>query len=116
MGKWVIPLCNTVVLKLNCLTGYYKRFYRILFSLYFFCFTYFVSIGIGQKYKLVCPKVYEINAELSCKKIFSFRHKRNFNPKVIGYIFFNKTACGYVIIAFFIFFVKSQDISKFFSK
>ena len=27
--------------------------------------------------------------------------QRNFNPKVIGHIIFNKVVCGYVIIAFF---------------
>ena len=34
-------------------------------------------------------------------KTFPFRHKRNFNPKVIVYIIFHKSVCRYVIIAFF---------------
>ena len=42
MGKVDAPLCNTIILKLYCLPGYCKRFYRIpLFTIfmlfYLFC-------------------------------------------------------------------------------
>ena len=64
-----MQLFNTVVLKLYCLTGYWcKRFYRIpifpIFLLfYLFCIYWDWQ---GQKCKLKCPKVYEINSELYC--------------------------------------------------
>ena len=68
-----IPLCNIVVLKLFCLTGYCKRFYRIpLFPIfllfYLFCIYW---VWQGQKCKLNCSKIYEINSESYCNCNFS---------------------------------------------
>ena len=103
-GKGVggVPLCNTVVLKLYCLTGYCKRVYRIpFFSIFLlFCLFCIYSVWQGQKDKLKCPKIYEINSELyyNCNfclthswnrntllylqlhKNFSFRHTKKFQP------------------------------------
>ena len=116
--------------------GYCKRFYRMHFPpifplFYLFCICWDWQ---GQKCKLKCLKVFEINSEIYCncnfylysflwfkyfypptsqeyifvatespdntwidfvwnQKSFQFRHKRNFNAKVIGYIIFNKTVC-----------------------
>ena len=72
VGKGEVPLCNTVVLKLYCLTGYCKRFYGIpLFTVfmlfYLFCIYWDWQ---GQKCKLKCRKVYEINSELYCSYNF----------------------------------------------
>ena len=70
-----LPLCNTAVLKLYCLIRCCKRFYRVPLFLYFCCFNYFVSIQIdnkGEKCKLKCPKVHEINSELYCNCTFCF--------------------------------------------
>ena len=68
MGNRGVSLCNTVVLKLYCLTGYCRKFYRIpLFPIfllfYLFCICWDWQ---GQKCKLKCPKIYEINSELYC--------------------------------------------------
>ena len=68
MGKGDVPLCNTVILKLYCLPGYCKRFYRIpLFTIfmlfYLFCIYWDWQ---GQRCKLKCRKVYGINSELYC--------------------------------------------------
>ena len=82
-----LPLCNTAVLKLYCLIRYCKRFYRVPLSLYFCCFNYFVSIQIGnkgEKCKLKCPKVHEINSELYCNCTFclySFLRYKHLYPQ-----------------------------------
>ena len=69
-----LPLCNNAALKLYLLlyislTGYCKRFYGIhLFSIFLmFClFCIYYWDWQGQKCKLKCPKVYEINSKLYC--------------------------------------------------
>ena len=135
-GKWGRRGCNfngegvvgfslyVILLSWNFVTGYRKRFYRIppfpIFLLFhLFCIYWDWQ---GQKCKLECPKVYEINYIVTLitacthpcgiykhlysqtrkntfiatenpylnevflkSKHFLFRHKRNFNPKVIFY-------------------------------
>ena len=59
-GEKGIPLCNTVLLNLYCLTGYCKRCYRITLFLIFLLFYLFCISwqNQGQKCKLKCPKIY----------------------------------------------------------
>ena len=68
-GEGGVPLCNTVVLKLYCLTGYCKRFYRIpLFTMFILFYLFCIYWDWQeQKCKLKWRKVYEINSELYCK-------------------------------------------------
>ena len=67
-----VPLCNTVILKRYCLTGYCKGFYRMPFFTMFMLFYLFCNYWDwqGQKCKLKYRKVYEINSELYCSYNF----------------------------------------------
>ena len=76
VSSYCVILLYSVVLKLYCLTGYCKRFYRIPFFSIFLLFYLFCTYWDwqGQKCKLKCPKIYEINSELYYNCNFCLTH------------------------------------------
>ena len=97
--EWGFSLCNKAVLwnVIVTLTGYSKRFYRILlFTILLLLYQFYLYWDWqAQNWNLKCPKVSEINTELKCLcwNFFlhpSLRYKHLYLPTVTQeYIYCN---------------------------